>query len=202
MSDSSTLAGTVIRIIAAGFLGGLAVFNASFAGHVVFGWPERQFNTFPDEPRTKQFLADQKLPPGIYNVPHFVMNGPAEEQEARQKAYDDAYRQGPAAILIMQPTGEDPMTGQTLANEFGTNVAGCLLAAWIVSLLAPTRSFATRLFVVVAISLIGWISIVVSYGIWYRFPFLFVLDELFNHLLEGTVAGLVIATLVRGTKPA
>jgi hypothetical protein len=200
MSHPPSLVGTVLRIIVAGFLGGLAVFNAGYAGHVIFGWPERNIHSLPNATPFKQIIADQKVALGIYTIPAFPQNSAAEDRQAREKAFNEEYRQGPNAMIVIQPAGQDPMTGQTLANEFGTNVACCLLASWIVSLLAPTRSFATRLFVVVAMALFAWISVVVSYGIWYRFPLPFVLDELFNNLLEGTVAGLVIATIVRGSK--
>jgi hypothetical protein len=187
----------IVRVVAAGFLGGLAVFGAAFAGHVTFGWPERQFRSLAGEEKVKDILADTKTAPGIYMFPLFPRPVAKEDRPAAEKAFAEAYRKGPAGLLILHPPGEDPMTGRTLAREFASNVGTCLLAAWVVSLLAPGRSFATRLFVVVAMSLFAWGSIVVSYGIWYQFPWSFVADELFNALLEGVVGGFVIASIVR-----
>jgi hypothetical protein len=196
MSKAPSVVGTVIRVLLAGFLAGVAVFNAAFAGHVIFGWPERHVGAILAEDKVKQVLTDQKVPPGMYFFPRMPMNLPPEQLAQEEKVFQEKYKQGPSGMLLVNPPGSEMNMASMLGPEFGSNVACYLLAAWIVSLLAPSRSFATRVFVVIAISLFAWSSIVVSYGIWYRFTLPFVMDELFNALLEGAVGGLVIALII------
>jgi hypothetical protein len=69
--------------------------------------------------------------------------------------------------------------------------------AWVVSRFGPDRGFLARWLAVVLMGVAAWCSISASHAIWYRFHATFVRDELFAALLEGAVAGLVIAALVK-----
>ncbi|MBY0587270.1 hypothetical protein K2X85_08850 [bacterium] len=198
MANTSAL-GTVIRVVLAGVLAGAAVFNAGFAGHVVFGWPERNIGGILSEDKIREVFSAEKVAPGMYFFPDMNPDLPPEQRADQEKVLQEKYKQGPSGMLVIHPPGSALNMNQFLSREFATNVGCYLLAAWVVSLLAPQRSFATRIFVVMAISLFSWLSIVVSYGIWYRFTLPFVMDELFNALLEGAVGGLVIALIIRST---
>jgi hypothetical protein len=84
-----------------------------------------------------------------------------------------------------------------LGGEFATNVFAALLAAAIVAMLRPDAGFAGRWAAVFLMGLITWVSINASYFLWYRFPLLWVRDELFCALMEWAAAGIVIAAIVR-----
>ena len=100
-------------------------------------------------------------------------------------------------MLLIVPTGQDMMTGETLGKELVTNVIAALLASRVVSLMAVEVGFVRRWLAVFVIGIIGWFSFIASYGIWYRFPHNFVHDELFGAAIEWGVAGLAIAAIVR-----
>jgi hypothetical protein len=89
------------------------------------------------------------------------------------------------------------MPPQTLIMEWLTNTLAALAAAWVVSLMGADVGYDRRCGAVIAIGVIGWLSITASYGIWYRFPHQFVHDELFCILLEWSVTGAAIAGIVR-----
>src|SRR5262245_64440428 len=80
----------------------------------------------------------------------------AEEQQAWQRKYE----QGPAGILIYRPQGGTPMSAAQLGNEFASNIALALLAAWLFAAAAWSLTTAvSRILFVALIGLIGGIDI-------------------------------------------
>jgi hypothetical protein len=63
--------------------------------------------------------------------------------------------------------------------------------------LRPDAGFVLRWLVVLLIGVSAWFSISASHGIWYRFHWDFVRDELWCAALEAALAGIVIAAIVR-----
>ena len=76
-------------------------------------------------------------------------------------------------------------------------LAVALIAAFVVSRLHAGTVFGMRWLVVVLIGTAGWFSLSASQAIWYRFYWDFVRDELFCTLLEFSLAGLLIAAIVK-----
>ncbi len=165
---------------------------------MVLKWGARAMSQLPDEKATVEFASGQNLAPGLYGFPEAPANFddlPAEEKERVEKDINERYKAGPNGFLIIGPTGQDMMGPVQLGGEVASNIAGALIAAWIVALLGQ-RSFATRWLTVVLIGVFGWLSISASHYLWYRFPGAFVRDELLAAVLEWSVAGLVIAAIV------
>jgi hypothetical protein len=188
-----------VRVLAAGIVAGLLVFGAGAFEHMVLGWSARTMSTLPSETAAADFVRGQKLEPGIYGFPDHPANLSdlsAEEKERVMNEVNDRYKAGPNGWIIVGPTGEDMMGGKQFGGEIASNILGALIAAGIVSLLAP-RGFAVRWAVVVLMGIFGWLSISASHYLWYRFPGLWVRDELLAALLEWGVAGLAIAAIVR-----
>jgi hypothetical protein len=118
----------------------------------------------------------------------------------QKKAFNDlneAFKQGPAARIVLMPTGDDLMGGKQLGYQYATNAAGALLAAIVVSLMRPSVGFLARWFAVVLFGLFSWLSVNVPYHIWYRYPWPYVQDELFCALLTWALAGIAIAAIVK-----
>lgn len=188
----------MVRVILAGIVGGALVFCGGAFNHMVLGLEGRVIQHVPDEAGMRAHIAKQKLAPGIYGFPHMAagyekMSG--AEQEKEWKRVGDLYKEGPAAYLVVAPTGEEMMSGKELGSEFLTNALAALIAAGIVSLTAPGTSFLMRWAIVLNLGLFTWLSTSASYAIWYRFPGPFILDGLISSLIEWGVAGLVIAAI-------
>ena len=190
----------MIRIILAGILGGVALFMGGAFSHMFLELESRAFQPLPDENAALQLASGQSLRPGIYDFPHGAENytkmTPAEQrfEDDRVKA---AYRTGPAGFIIIAPTGEDMMGPKQLAGEFIADVIAATLAAFIASHLSTLTSFARRWLLIVLIAPIAWLSLTASFVLWYRFPMSFIQDGFFAALIEWTVAGAVIAAVVR-----
>lgn len=189
------------RIVLAGVLGGLVVFFGGFISHMLFDWSGRTFSRMPNESDIQQFFADKKVAPGIYLFPSMDPAVPKDKTEAEWNRVNELYKKGPAAFVVVHPSGQDMMDGRTLGSEFLSNVVAAVLAAWVVAQLAPNAHFGIRWLVVVIIALQAWASLSWSYQIWYRFPWPFVIDELLCSAFEWSLAALVIASIVR-PKPA
>lgn len=123
---------------------------------------------------------------------------PTEEEqkdEAKMSAWNERYAAGPSGMLLIVHRGPLLM-GELMGKEFASNLISALMAAWVLSLAGPDVGLGRRWLAAVAIGLIGWFSLIASYGIWYRFPHDFVHDEALCALLEWSVAGVAIAAIV------
>src|SRR5262245_43935636 len=183
-----------LRILIAGLVGGIIVFVMGALNHAVIGLQTRTFSNLPEEGRVAEALKSQNLQPGIYALPG------VPKTKSDEEAYIARYKAGPSGILVMAPTGEEPMSMHQLGAEFATGTVAALIAAWIVSLASSEVGFVRRLLAVLAMGMFAWVSLIASYAIWYRFPHNFVHDELFCAVLEWGVAGLAIAAIVRRPK--
>src|SRR6187549_3185714 len=163
-----------VRILIAGLVGGILVFFMGFFEHTVLDWGGRTISNLPGNAEFREQLKGKKVEHGIYAFPEM----PKQDSEADQKRFADEYKAGPSGLLILAPAGADAMTGATLGLELSSNIIAALIAAWIVSLIAAEKTFLWRWKVVVLIAIFGWVSLVASYGIWYRFPWPFIRDGL------------------------
>jgi hypothetical protein len=187
----------MVRILLAGILGGIVAFNCGYVEHMIFGLVERKMSPPPDEAALIEFLKSQNIKPGVYGFPDVPRDTPSDQAEKVREEINERYKQGPNGLLFIGPTGEEMMSPRELAMEALSNMGVALIAAWIVSLLATGTQFVTRWLVVLLIGVASWLSIDASYGIWYRFPWPFLLDQLLCALFEWGVAGLLIAAIAR-----
>lgn len=193
----------MLRILLAGVVGGLLVFFGGFIGHAAFNWSGRTFTRLNDEEATVTFFRGQGLRPGIYGFPQMpedLKGRPEAEQKIEAARVNAAFKEGPAAFIIVAPAGEDMMGPHTLISEAATDVGAALLVAWIVAQ-ATSAGLFKRWLISVVFAVASWLSLIASYAIWYRFPGPFVHDELYCALLEWALAGLAIAVIVKPTPP-
>ena len=98
-------------------------------------------------------------------------------------------------LMVYSPGGVQPMLPKQLVSELLTNILGGCIAAFVVSLTAA--SFGRRVLVVTLLGVFAWLSIRVSYWIWYRFPTDFILAEGFDQVGGWILGGVVIAWMDR-----
>lgn len=185
-----------LRILLSGLVGGMLIFIMGATNHVAFQLLDRTFQNVPESSSFSEHLKTRSLKSGFYVFPD--MPTAAEHSDAAKMAeLNERYKAGPSGMLLIAPTGQDIMTGETLGKEFVSNILAALLASWVISLAGPEVGFGRRWIAAIVIGLVGWFSFIASYGIWYRFPHDFVHDEFFCALLEWSVAGLAIAAIAR-----
>lgn len=178
--------GVVRKVLAAALGGGLLMFVCGAVAHTGFNLETRALRTTEREGAIRELLAAAPLPPGFYQFP-------AMGDDAAAVAV--AWKRGPSGILLVVPTGEEPMGPVQLGGELAGNCLAAGLAA--IALLAQGPAGFTRRFVgLLLMAPVGWLSLSLSHHLWYRFPLAFTLDGLVVALLEWGVAGVLMAWIL------
>jgi hypothetical protein len=177
-------------------IGGALMFVGGYVEHGILGWVGRQIKSPADEASLNEDFKKHFPADGVYALPPVPPD--MEKLTAEQKtAYNEAYKKGPSALVVVAPTGQDMMGPMQLGGEFATCAVAALLAAIIVALMRPEVGFAGRWSAVFLIGIITWLSVNASYYLWYRYPWPWVQDELFCAMVEWAAAGIAIAAIVR-----
>ncbi len=184
-----------MRVLLAGILGGLFVFGGGAISHMFLELESRAIRPVGDERAAGEFLDRHAEDAGIYGTP--MMNPDAEDMNVEYERINELYKKGPSAFIVVAPRGEDMMGPMQLGGEAVFDVLAALTVAFIVSRLSPQVRLFERWFIVMLFGLAAWATISTSWALWYRFPWLFILDGLYVALIEWALAGLVIAALVR-----
>ncbi len=188
------------RILIAGILGGLAMFAGGAFSHMFLEFESRQFARMNDESAVKEFITTQGFRSGMYDFP--TMSADYDrmsqaEKDADANRLNSDFKQGPSGLLIIAPTGEDMMGPKQLAGELIANILAALLAAFVTAHFTMAASFSRRWLLIVLMAPIAWLTLTLSFTLWYRFPIAFIQDGLFVGLIEWTLAGGVIAAIVQ-----
>ncbi|HEY7215873.1 MAG TPA: hypothetical protein VIC28_14695 [Thermoanaerobaculia bacterium] len=169
------------RIAIAAIVGGLIVFVWSAISHMLLPLGEMGISTLPNEAAVLETLKTSIPQSGLYFFPT-----PTDPSAANPA--------GPAGIMVFHPEGGMDMSPKRLGNELLSNVLAALVAAWIASLLAA--AYGRRVLAIALLGLFGWLSLIVSYWIWYGYPAAYILGEGINEVVGWFLAGLAIAKIV------
>jgi hypothetical protein len=180
-----------------GLLGGAAMFFWGAISHMVLPLGELGLRTAVPEQEPALVAAMQAaLPePALYLIPG-TDPGQAMTPEA-QEAWLAKLAAGPTALVAWNPGPGTAIGTRPLAIELLSNLAACLIAAWLLTRLAPGTSYPRRIGVVVLLALFGVAAIQVSYWAWYSFPTRYLVAQTIDQLVGAALAGVVIATYAR-----
>ena len=181
------------RRLLAAIAGGIVVFIWSAVSHMALGLGSAGIRTLPNEERMAQAIRGVVTEPGLYFFPGMDPSRKMTPEEER--AWTERYRRGPSGLLVVQPGGRDPMEPtqfvvELLADILAAGVAAFLLAGLGGPLLA--RAGAVGL-----LGLFEWADLSVSYWNWYKFPTLYTGAALVEQVVGWTLAGLVMALMLR-----
>jgi hypothetical protein len=182
------------RRVLAAIAGGVVVFVWSALSHMALGLGTAGISTMPNEDRMAQAIRGSITEPGLYFFPGFDASRKFTPEE--EKAWTEKYRRGPSGILIVQPGGRDPMAPEQLVIELVADILAAGVAAFLLGGLAG--SFTARVAAVGLLGVFEWLDINVSYWNWYKFPTAFTLAALVEQVVGWTLAGLVMALILRG----
>jgi hypothetical protein len=189
---------TVMRILLAGIVGGIAMFIWTSIAHMALPLGEAGINEIPNESAVLSAMqgniGDKT---GLYIFPGLGVgkNATREEKSEAMKQMQQRIAANPSGILMYHPPGRPFAFGKSLAVEFSTEVLQAILVIW---LLAQTRidSFAGRVGFVLIAGIMASITTNVSYWNWYGFPGVYtasyILIEIVGFFLVGVAAGLVL----------
>ncbi|MDE1895422.1 MAG: hypothetical protein KGH90_13965, partial [Xanthomonadaceae bacterium] len=98
----------------------------------------------------------------------------------------------PYALVVYQPHGTDMMQmGPQIGRQWASDTLSALALAFVMGL--AVLSFRRRLAVAAAAAVFAWLSTLLPYWNWYRFPLDFTLAALAEQLLGWLIAGAAMA---------
>jgi hypothetical protein len=180
---------------AAAVVGGFVMFVCGAVLHVGLELETRTIGVSSSESQLRQLLANQSHSPGLYAFPSLP-----PELETAPKAvaeYELEWMKGPSGILLVAPTGEASMGPVQLLGELFCNIAACALACLLL-ISQGNASFVRRCFGFLLLAPVSTLTLTASHVLWYRFPHQFAIDGLWVALVEWSLAGLVMAWILRG----
>lgn len=181
-----------MRLLIASILAGIVMFAWGAVSHMVLGLGSSDMKAIPNEAEVTAMLKSKLSEPGFYFLPGADMKQLTEEEMA---AFTAKHKEGPNAVLIYQPTGDDVMSPKQLGTEFASNVVGAFFAGLLLTLAAV--GFSRGVIITTLLGLISWLSINVSYWNWYRFTTGFTRDELIEQVVGWFLSGIVLAFILR-----
>ncbi len=123
-----------------------------------------------------------------------------EASQSEKQAWEAKVKEGPVGVLIIQPSGGEAMSPRQLGTEFATNVVSALLAAFLLTFVRS--GYWGRVLFVTLLGVFGFVTISIPYWNWYGFPVDFTIAEAIDQVAGWFLAGLVLASIVRGPKVA
>ena len=189
---------TIMRILLAGILGGIAMFIWTSIAHMALPLGEAGINEMPNESTVlsamQSSMGDKT---GLYIFPGLGVgkNATRDEKNEAMKQTQQRIAANPSGILMYHPPGRQFAFGKSLAIEFGTEVLQAILVIW---LLTQTRigSIGGRVGFVLIAGILATITTNVSYWNWYGFPGVYtasyMLIELVGFALVGVIASLML----------
>ena len=193
----------VKKILLGGVVGGIVVFVWSVISHMILPLGMAGFSQLPNEDMVVTALRENIKEPGLYYFPGMeqIAGMTAEEKKVSMQRWEEKYRQGPNGTLIYQPQGQNPMMPKQLIIELLSNIAGALVAAYLLAkAVGGLASFGSRVLFVLLLGLFASLAIDISYWDWYGFPGSFTLAAIIDQVVSWGLAGLVLAAMIK--KPA
>ena len=187
------------KTLIAGIVGGVIAFIWSAVVHMMPMTMGMGLTTFKDkEDATLAAIRSQNLQPGLYFYPGMDMTKQMTKEE--EEAWTAKFKAGPSGLLLLQPSGGEPMAARQLVTEFAATLLCALIAAMVLG--STVGSWLCRATLVAMLGLFGWLAISVSQWNWYLFPFDFISLDALDQVIGWFLAGLVMAKIVKPPGPA
>ncbi|GLQ87139.1 hypothetical protein [Dyella flagellata] len=180
-----------MRIVIAAIFGGIVMFIWGGIAHMVLGLGNHGiYQPMHEDVVLSSLHEGLGATPGVYILPSF---DPKQwSDQAARTEYAQKAQASPYAWIVYLPQGED-MTDmhRQLPRQWASDTLSSLVLAWVMGLAA--FGFTKRLGLAVAAAVFAWLTVLVPYWNWYRFPDLLVWAALVEQLVGWLLAGAVMA---------
>ncbi|TAM62213.1 MAG: hypothetical protein EPN49_05080 [Rhodanobacter sp.] len=180
-----------MRVLVAGLIGGIVMFIWGVAAHMMLGLGQVGFKLPADEnvvlSSLHQGLGEHA---GVYVLP--ALDPKTRKDPAQVIAYAQKAIRSPYAWVVYQPQGTD-MTrmGPQIGRQWASDTLGALGLAFMMGLAGP--GFRRRIAVAAVAVSFAWLSTLVPYWNWYRFPTSLIQAALVEQLIGWLIAGAAMA---------
>ncbi len=181
------------RILFAGLVGGVVLFVWGAISHMVLPTGSAGLKPLPNEDVLLAALRESVGEPGLYLYPGFDPS--AEMTDESMEEWKRKYAAGPTGLLLYREGGGEPMSPGHLLAELASNVGAALVAAFLLAHVGAL-AYGRRVLFVALLGVFAWLSLSLSYWIWYGFPGAFTTAEAVDAVGGALVCGLSIAKIV------
>ena len=190
-----------MRSLVAAIFGGIVMFFWGFVAHMLLGLGNPGIHQPVHEDAVLSSLHEGLGDtPGVYILPSF---DPKQwNDQAARAAYAKKTSSSPYAWVVYLPQGED-MTDmhRQLPRQWASDTLAALALACVMGLAAI--GFVRRMSIAAAAAVFAWLSVLVPYWNWYRFPGALTWAALAEQLIGWLLAGAVMAWWIgRGERKA
>ncbi|RAO78048.1 hypothetical protein [Dyella jiangningensis] len=180
-----------MRVLVAALMGGIVMFLWGAIAHMALGLG----NVGIRQPVSEDIVL-AALQPGLGNQAGVYILPSIDPARMHDKIAMDAYsaksKGSPYAFMVYLPQGEDLSDmGAQLPRQWASDTLSALALAFVMGLAA--FSFSTRVSIALAAAVFAWLSTLVPYWNWYRFPTNFTLAALVEQVVGWLIAGAVMA---------
>lgn len=180
-----------MRVLVAGIIGGIVMFIWGAVSHMALGLGNVGMYQPANEDAVLSTLHEGLgQQGGVYILPSV---DPAKISDpAVAKAYSEKAQRSPYAWVVYLPQGDDMMhMGPQLARQWASDTLSALALAFVMGWAA--MSFGRRVTLAAVLAVFAWLSTMVPYWNWYRFPRDFTLAALVEQLVGWVLAGAAMA---------
>jgi hypothetical protein len=180
-----------MRVLVAALIGGIVMFIWGAVAHMALGLGNVGIHPPAHEDAVLTTLHEGLgTEPGVYILPWLDPN--AMHDKAAVKTYGDKAKASPYAWVVYMPQGEDTTDmSKQLPREWASDTLSALALAFVMGLAG--LGFRRRLAVAAAAAMFAWLSTMVPYWNWYRFPLDFTQAALVEQLIGWLLAGAAMA---------
>ena len=180
-----------MRVLVAGLIGGIVMFIWGVAAHMALGLGSvgigQPVNETVALSGLQNGLGDQ---PGVYLLPSLDPKQTGDAAVVR--AYSIKAVRSPYAWVVYQPRGTDMMQmGPQIGRQWASDTLASLALAFVMGL--ALVGFRRRVAIAAAAAVFAWLSSMLPYWNWYRFPLDFTLAALAEQLIGWLLAGAAMA---------
>lgn len=180
-----------MRILVAGLIGGIVMFVWGVTAHMALELGEVGLRLPVNENAAlgglQQGLGDRA---GVYVLP--ALDPRQMGDAAVVRAYSIKAVRSPYAWVVYQPQGTDMMQmGPQIGRQWASDTLASLALAFVMGLAA--LGFRRRVAIAAAAAVFAWLSTLLPYWNWYRFPLDFTLAALAEQLIGWLLAGAAMA---------
>lgn len=180
-----------MRILVAGLIGGILMFLWGAAAHMALGLGEVGLRLPVNENVAlgglQEGLGGQA---GVYMLPALDPEKWGDAAEVR--TYSIKAVRSPYAFVVYQPQGTDmTQMGPQIGRQWASDTLSALALAFVMGL--AVVGFRRRLAIAAAAAVFAWLSTLLPYWNWYRFPLDFTLAALAEQVIGWLIAGAAMA---------
>jgi len=180
-----------MRVLVAGLIGGILMFVWGVVAHMALGLGQVGFKLPANENLAlsglQQGLGEHA---GVYIVP--ALDPKKMGDAAEMRTYSIKAVRSPYAFVVYQPQGTDmTQMGPQIGRQWASDTLSALALAFVMGL--AVVGFRRRLAIAAAAAVFAWLSTLLPYWNWYRFPLDFTLAALVEQLVGWLIAGAAMA---------